>query len=140
MRRETLALFVTFVVLVILFGFMYGYAQEDVFVVKDSAFEGNRQRPPAIFLHDEHNEKAGIEECNVCHHIYEDGTKIPEESSEGEECSECHKLKKKDNVRPLMKAYHDMCIGCHKKRKVEGKILGPVTCGECHPWKRVRVQ
>nr|HID58488.1 acidic cytochrome c3 [Desulfobacterales bacterium] len=135
MRKERIILYVAITILISVFALMHVYAQEDVFVVEDSAFKDNRQRPPALFPHDEHNEKARIEECSVCHHVYQDGKRLPEESSEGQECSECHKLKRQDNVRPLMKAYHDMCRGCHQKRKVEAKKLGPVTCGECHPRK-----
>ena len=28
------------------------------------------QRPAVAFAHDAHNEKAGIESCNECHHVY----------------------------------------------------------------------
>ncbi|MFO7494359.1 MAG: cytochrome c3 family protein, partial [Desulfobacterales bacterium] len=56
------------------------YSQEDVTTVRDSAF-GNRMRPPVPFLHDDHNEKAGIDECNVCHHVVEDGQLLADEST-----------------------------------------------------------
>ena len=111
------------------------FSEEGMGILKDSGFK-DMQRPPAVFSHDEHNEKAALDECSVCHHVYVDGKKAADESSEGQECSECHGLKaNEDNALPLMKAYHDMCKGCHQKAKAEGKKRGPVTCGECHPWK-----
>ena len=58
-------------------------------VIEDDGFQ-KRQRPPAVFKHDDHNETAEIEACNECHHIYEDGEKLEDESSEDQLCSECH--------------------------------------------------
>jgi hypothetical protein len=57
--------------------------------VRDSAFT-DRMRPSVPFLHDEHNEMADIEECNECHHVWEDGKILEWDSSEDKECSECH--------------------------------------------------
>lgn len=105
-----------------------GYAQEDVKKVDDSAFS-HHVRPAVPFDHDAHNEKAGIEDCSTCHHVFKDGKKLVGGSSEGRPCSECH-LAKGDNSMDLIKAYHDQCKGCHMER---GK--GPVTCAECHPNK-----
>ena len=104
-------------------------SQEDIVSLADSAFK-DRQRPAAVFLHEDHNEKAEIEECNVCHHIYEGGNKVEDDSSEGQGCSDCHHVKEDEPTRPLMKAYHDLCKECHKDND-----KGPVTCGECHPKK-----
>jgi glycyl-tRNA synthetase (class II) len=102
-------------------------AQEDMKEIKSPAFKIH-QRPPAIFQHDKHNEKAELYDCSVCHHYYENGKLVEGAMSVGQPCSDCHKLKKsKDNKIPLMEAYHKQCIGCHKKR---GK--GPLACGECH--------
>ncbi len=64
-------------------------SQEDMAVVKDDGFQ-KRQRPPAVFKHDYHNETAELEECNECHHIYENGEKQEDESSEDQLCSDCH--------------------------------------------------
>jgi len=127
MRKRTVALCIGVAVLVSIFALVQAYAQEDIVVIKDSAFEDG-QRPPAVFAHEDHNEKAEIEECNVCHHLYEGGNKVEDESSEGMGCSDCHNVKEGFPTRPLMKAYHDLCQGCHKD---QGK--GPRTCGECHP-------
>jgi hypothetical protein len=102
------------------------YAQDELMLIDNSVFE-NPERPPAVFPHDSHNEKAGIEECNECHHIYEDGVRDEYESSEDQMCSECHEFKASDNKLPLMKAFHQNCKGCHTEKK-----SGPVMCGECH--------
>ena len=103
------------------------YSQEDVTTVRDSAF-GNRMRPPAPFLHDAHNEKAGIDECNVCHHVVEDGQVLEGESSEDLECSECHLAAAGAKRIELVAVYHLRCRGCHQE-----ELAGPVMCAECHP-------
>ena len=101
-------------------------SQEDIRVVDDSAFH-NQRRPAAVFAHDEHNETAGIDECGTCHHVYEDGVKLEDETSEDSECSECHMAEGSTDTMPLMRTYHDRCKGCHQEQKT-----GPVMCGECH--------
>ncbi|MDQ7032309.1 MAG: cytochrome c3 family protein [Desulfonauticus sp.] len=87
------------------------------------------ERPRVIFHHDLHNEKAHIENCSVCHHVYKNGKLVPDESSEDQPCSSCHKVHpvKGDNPISLREAYHKRCMGCHLKEK-----RGPVMCGECH--------
>lgn len=107
--------------------FVSAYSQEDMVAVNNDAFD-NPQRPPSVFHHDEHNEKAGIEECNECHHTYNDeGKLIKDESSEDQRCSECHELKASGRKPSLMNAFHTRCEDCHKE-----KNKGPVMCGECH--------
>ena len=103
------------------------YSQEDVTTVRDSAF-GNRMRPPVPFLHDAHNEKAGIDECNVCHHVVEDGQLLADETSEDQECSECHLAANGAKPIELIAVYHLRCGGCHREQ-----LAGPVMCAECHP-------
>ena len=101
-------------------------SQEDMELVDNSVFH-DPQRPPAIFNHDAHNEAAGLEECNQCHHIYEDGQLLEDESSEDQRCSDCH-LPKDQGRRPgLTKAFHLNCKGCHLSQ-----ASGPILCGECH--------
>ena len=86
------------------------------------------QRPPARFDHDGHLDYEGLDECMVCHHLYEDGKLIPDESSEDRPCSDCHQLESESGGPPgLTLVYHLKCAGCHDK---SGK--GPLTCGECH--------
>jgi hypothetical protein len=102
------------------------YSQEDMVVVDNSVFD-NARRTPALFEHDAHNEKAGLDECYECHHLYEDGKLVEEESSEDQACSDCHGIEAEGRRPGLMKAFHQNCKGCHQKEK-----SGPVMCGECH--------
>ena len=95
----------------------------------DNYYFADAQRPAALFDHDLHNEQAALEDdCAVCHHLYENGQLIEDESSEDSLSSDCHGLKKApDNTVPLRAANHKRCKSCHfSKRK------GPVLCGECH--------
>lgn len=103
------------------------YSQEDVTEVNDSIFD-KRMRPPAVFQHEEHNETAEIEECTACHHTYEDGQLVEDESSEDMECSECHADTGNGYPMEVINIYHTGCKGCHIKQKA-----GPVMCSECHP-------
>ncbi len=106
----------------------YAHSRDEVPAVDNSVFE-HPQRSAAVFDHDEHNEKADLEDdCSVCHHLYEDKKLIKGESSEDSLCSECHFLKPTpENGTPLRMAFHSRCKECHfESRK------GPVLCGECH--------
>ena len=124
MNKSALLLAATAIVSV--FIFVSAYSQEDMEFVDNSVFD-NPQREPSVFKHDEHNEAAEIEECNECHHIYEDGVKLEDESSEDQMCSECHTLGSSDEQPSLTKAFHTNCKGCHLKEK-----KGSIMCGECH--------
>ncbi len=125
--RKTLGLLFLFSFLAAsLVGFS-AYCQEDISFVGDSAFT-ERMRPSVPFLHDDHNEMANIEDCNECHHVWEDGKKLEWDSSEDKECSECHLSQESgDSDMDLIKAYHNMCKECHI-----GQKAGPVQCSECH--------
>ena len=101
-------------------------SQENVKSVQDSAFK-ELMRPQVPFRHDEHNEKAQIEECNECHHVKKDGKTLPAETSEDRECSECHTSKDEKYPLSLVMAYHTNCKGCHLDKKA-----GPIMCAECH--------
>ena len=101
-------------------------AQEDMVTVDTSDFTDPR-RPASVFRHDEHNETAAIEDCAECHHVYENGRRVEDESSEDQRCSDCHSLKAEDGRPALMHAFHANCKGCHMKQNA-----GPVMCGECH--------
>ncbi len=101
-------------------------AQEDMVVIDNSVFE-DPQRPPAVFKHDEHNELAQIEECNECHHVYEDGKRLEDESSEDQRCADCHELQDVGSKPGLVKAFHTNCKNCHREQK-----RGPLMCGQCH--------
>jgi len=102
------------------------WSQEDMTVVDNTAFD-NPQRTPSVFVHDEHNETAGIDDCAACHHVYTDGQLVEDESSEDQSCSECHSLEGADGQPSLIKAFHANCKGCHQEQK-----KGPIMCGECH--------
>lgn len=119
-----------FIVVVILFvTAFFTYSGEDDYPTIDNTGFDNPQRPAVIFDHDDHNEKAELEEdCAICHHVYEENKLVEDESSEDSPCSECHSLKKvEDNSVPLKTAFHQRCRQCHFD---SGK--GPVLCGECH--------
>ena len=125
MRRSAVALIIGMAFTACIFSFIPAFSQ-DMTHLADEAF-GEKQRPPAVFNHEEHNEIAEIYECNVCHHRYQDGELLEYESSEDMRCSDCHRVAEGYPTRSLMKAYHDMCQGCHEEQGA-----GPITCGECH--------
>jgi hypothetical protein len=102
------------------------WSQEAMRAVSTEAFS-KPQRPAAVFPHDAHNEKAGIDGCNQCHHVYENGKLVEDESSEDRRCSDCHGAEAAGRQPGLMKAFHLNCKGCHQEQK-----KGPVMCGECH--------
>ncbi|ACS81092.1 acidic tetraheme cytochrome c3 TmcA [Maridesulfovibrio salexigens] len=103
------------------------FCQEDITSLLDPAFP-KHQRPAAVFAHDAHNEMAGIEDCAVCHHVWEDGKIVEDESSEDQKCSDCHAVKAEAGKTDLRNAYHQLCSNCHVK---EDK--GPISCAGCHP-------
>ena len=125
MRRPAILLII--VCLGIVTALTAAYGQEDMKVVDNSEFE-NPQRPPAVFPHDSHNEKAGLDDCSVCHHVFDENGKLIEgESSEDQMCSDCHGERRDGAVPGLMNAYHLRCRGCHLEKE-----QGPVLCGQCH--------
>ena len=103
-------------------------AQNSVTTVEDSAFsDKNRRQPIVAFEHDAHNYKAGIQQCNTCHHYYENGKKLAGADSVGMECSACHLAQPEDDRMDLIRSYHLQCRSCHIKNKA-----GPILCGQCH--------
>jgi len=84
-------------------------------------------RPSVLFEHDAHNEKAGLDDCSVCHHGARDGKIEYGDPSEGTPCVDCHAIDAPKGTTPYMRAFHQQCILCHKK-----KNKGPTACGECH--------
>ena len=107
------------------------HSQEDMEMVDSGSFK-NQRRPPAVFRHDDHNQIAEIEDCNECHHVYENGKRVVDESSEDQRCADCHTEKTSDSQPGLRKAFHLNCKGCHQSKK-----QGPVMCGECHVKKKL---
>lgn len=103
------------------------FSQTDMKQIEDKAFE-NPQRPPVVFNHDSHNQKAQLYDCSICHHVYKNGERVPRAMSVGQKCSDCHQVKgNNENKIGLMNAYHKQCIECHQT-----KNKGPMACGECH--------
>ena len=130
MNKKILLIFIlSSVSLIFLFS---AHSQEDMQSISADAFIKPR-RPPVVFRHDEHNELAEIEECYVCHHVYDEtGKLVEDESSEDQSCADCHELARSGNKPALMKAYHANCKGCHKQKK-----RGPLMCGQCHVKRNV---
>jgi c(7)-type cytochrome triheme protein len=122
-------------------------AQPEKIILDNHTVFTNRQRPPVAFPHMDHI-ISGID-CKTCHHRFKDGKNILDEmelqeGAEGIKCSSCHKEKPGFRFAPdldptkrnLQQAFHRQCIGCHRQLQQEGKKSGPVTCGQCHPWKK----
>ena len=118
--------FILIVTVIVGFFQLPAFSQEDMVVVDDVGF-AKKRRPPVVFRHDEHNELAQIEECNECHHVYENGNKLEDESSEDQSCSECHDENSSGQQPGLKKAFHLNCKVCHIENR-----KGPVMCGQCH--------
>ncbi len=103
-------------------------AQEEMQSVDNSSFP-RPTRSTALFAHDEHNAKAGLEDCGICHHVYENGRLSAVETSEDQQCAACHATwADARNPIPLRRAFHLRCKGCHLEQNA-----GPIMCAECHP-------
>ncbi len=107
-------------------------AQTDQMVIDNSKVSGGKTRPAVTFPHNKHIEVSLS--CKDCHHIYENGKNILDESkleegNQGIRCSACHDPKFRLN---LEQAFHNQCMGCHTKYQKEKKKTGPRFCGECH--------
>ena len=101
----------------------FAYCQENIIIIDNTIF-GNPKKTAVVFMHDEHNKLANIENCFECHHIYENGKLLKDKSSEDKQCSYCHKVEKQKGKISLINAFHKNCKGCHKKEK---KVLLSVT-------------
>lgn len=117
-----------YIVLMVFFCVLIGQgaAQEEMRMVDNSVF-AKPARPASRFQHDQHNETSAIDDCIECHHIYENGQRSEDESSEDQRCADCHDGSKDGPPYGLRKAFHKNCKGCHIERKA-----GPILCGECH--------
>ena len=124
-------LMITVAALLILTGSPFR-AQPDNIVLDNSKVLGGKTRPAVTFPHNRHAE-AGLS-CKDCHHIYENGKNVLDESkleegNQGIRCSACHGPKFRLN---LEQAFHNQCMGCHMKVLKKNKKTGPLYCGECH--------
>jgi hypothetical protein len=103
------------------------HGEEELERLDNYLFDSPR-RPAAIFAHDDHNEMAELDDCAICHHVYdENGNKSDFDSSEDQSCGDCHAMEDDGTTPGLRKAYHQRCKGCHLTKQ-----LGPVTCAQCH--------
>jgi hypothetical protein len=111
---------------VLVFAVAQSFSQEDMRVVDNSIFE-RPVRVSSVFEHDLHNETAGLDDCSICHHLYEDGELLEGESSEDQSCAECHLAESAGGMPSLRRAFHLNCKGCHLSKRT-----GPVMCAQCH--------
>ena len=94
----------------------------------DNSYFDAPRRPAAIFDHDAHNEQAELDDCALCHHVFDEEGNLSEfDSSEDQACGDCHGLKTVDRMPGLRKAYHLRCKGCHLTVQ-----KGPIICADCH--------
>ncbi len=112
---------------------------------------GKKERSAVMFPHESHMDQF---ECLACHHIYENGENVLDESEleEGDpnvRCASCHNSKTKIN---LEDAFHNLCISCHQESKKKywiprkgiqwkafaqsGEMPAPTLCGQCHVLKK----
>ncbi|MFC1816717.1 acidic tetraheme cytochrome c3 TmcA [Thermodesulfobacteriota bacterium] len=126
MKKRTLMAALFIIVSVLVLAVITASSQENVKSVQDSAFK-QLMRPTVPFIHDEHNENAEIAECGTCHHVFKDGKRVPDETSEDRECSDCHNPANEAYSKLLVKAYHIHCKRCHLEKK-----KGPIMCADCH--------
>ena len=102
-------------------------AQPEKITLENVEAYKKKRRPPVHFPHEVH--MAGDLACTDCHHRYENGKNILDESELEEgtpniQCRACHTTQSRVNLR---RAFHRQCIGCHRREK-----RGPRLCGECH--------
>ena len=88
-----------------------------------SGFQGYRPRSAA-----------GQDNCNACHHEYDQAAKklVYVTGQEGS-CRYCHLEQPHDGIRSLQQAAHEQCLSCHQdlaKKGLKGPL--PVTCNGCH--------
>ncbi len=121
-----LLILVLIIPILVAFSLVFPAGSETLSVISDPAFV-HPEKPKVLFNHDMHNEKAAIETCQTCHHVYKNGRISETESSEDRPCSACHQADHVGRGLTLASAFHKQCRGCHLKQK-----KGPFACGECH--------
>jgi c(7)-type cytochrome triheme protein len=131
-RHDSVILLIAVILFLAVSGVM---AQPDNITLNHPEIFMKRERPPVAFPHTRHIE-AEIS-CKDCHHQYEKGENVLDESTlqEGNQeikCSACHPPRSRLD---LQRAFHYQCLSCHKKNERERKKTGPRFCGECHLWK-----
>ena len=107
-------------------------AQSEVIMLDHQEMFEKKHYPPVPFPHELHMESIG---CLDCHHDYQDGKNVLDESllEEGNpsaQCVTCHRL---EICCDVQKAYHGLCMGCHLRAAAKGNPSGPRMCAGCHP-------
>ena len=107
-------------------------AQPEEILINNVEGYKRKQRPPVTFPHEIH--MAGDLSCTACHHQYQNGQNVLDESEleEGDpgiRCAHCHTQMTRIKLR---QAFHRQCVGCHAKTEKGGEKTGPRLCGECH--------
>ncbi len=109
---------------------------EDI-LIENEGYATDR-KGPVSFSHLSHSEDYGVE-CRECHHIYEDGENVWDESDEVQKCRECHiPTENRGKVKKLKIAFHRKCKNCHRKLTKEGMSDDAPyrKCSDCHEKKR----
>ncbi len=149
----SIAFVIALVVFFTVFNISVTFAQSDDILLNhditcfQKKINGNKERPAVMFTHESHMEQF---ECLECHHKYEDGENVLDESDLEEDnpdiaCCTCHNSKTKID---LEDAFHNLCISCHNdhtkkfwipRKGIQWKAFvsvdeqqGPTLCGECH--------
>jgi hypothetical protein len=95
----------------------------------------NRDKKGAVILsHFKHSADYKIA-CTQCHHDYQEGENVWQNSDPVKKCIECHNpLRKVGKIMKLQNAYHKNCKDCHKAYlKDHGAANIPLKkCSDCH--------
>jgi len=97
-------------------------ARPDVITIDTLAAFGKLERPPVLFLHDQHTDalKEQNKDCTTCH------------LSENERLSPKLKRLEDTDSKAVMDIYHNNCITCHADMLAAGAKAGPIVCAGCH--------
>jgi len=136
MRKKKIALYIALAGLASLVILGMAYAQDDMLWLEHDIFVG-RERPGVAFPHALHADELGLD-CLECHHIYENGENVWDESEEVQKCSECHSpTENQGKVKKLKIAFHRNCKSCHRMLTKEGMSEDAPyrKCSDCHEKK-----
>lgn len=108
---------------------------EDI-LIENEGYKPDR-KGPVNFPHLSHAEDYEIE-CRECHHVYEDGENVWDESEPVQKCSKCHSpIENQGKIKKLKIAFHRNCKNCHRKVTKEGLSEDAPyrKCSDCHEKK-----
>lgn len=109
-----------------------GQEVPDEIYIENKVYRTDR-KGSVYFSHIEHAE-GYVDNCNACHHDYQDGKNVWQEGQPVQKCSVCHDPSKRNGkIRKLNIAYHKNCKGCHQKLAKQGGTEAPYRqCTDCH--------